>query len=84
MRAGRLVLCSLLLVGVACGPLAPPPLGAVATAPPPQSPELRETRNRLDIHYRLNSPATVSSRIVSATGGQWLVHSAAPRPTAGD
>jgi hypothetical protein len=84
MRAGRLVLCSLLLVGVACGPLAPPPLGAVATAPPPQSPELRDTRNRVDIHYHLNSPATVSSRIVSPDGAQWVIHSGAARPTPGD
>jgi hypothetical protein len=84
MRAGRWVVCGLLLVGVACGPLAPPPLGAVSSAPPAQSPELRDTRNRLDIHYRLNSPATVSSRIVSASGAHWVVHADAQRPTAGD
>jgi hypothetical protein len=84
MRAGRWVVGGLLLFGVACGPLAPPPLGAVTSGPPPQSPELRDTRNRLDIHYRLNSPATVSSRIVSANGAQWVVHSDAQRPTPGD
>jgi hypothetical protein len=48
------------------------------------SPEVRNQPNRLDIHYHLNVPATVSTRIVAADGQQWVVHTEAPRPTAGD
>jgi hypothetical protein len=51
---------------------------------PAPSPELRDQRNRLDVHYRLNAPATVSSRIVSPTGAEWLIHADAPRPTPGE
>ena len=52
--------------------------------PPPPSPELREQRNRLDVHYRLNAPATVSSRIVGVDGRQWPIASQAERPTPGE
>jgi hypothetical protein len=68
----------LLLSG--CGPV----LGSVHATPPAPSPELRDTRNRLDVHYRLNAPALVSSSIQAADGRQWVVHTDAPRPRAGD
>src|SRR5215211_4770827 len=67
-----------------CGVLAQPPLGKIEPTTPPPSPELREQRNRLDIRYQLNTPAAVSSRIVSATGAEWQVHADAPRPTPGE
>ena len=51
---------------------------------PPASPGLLDVRNRLDIHYHLNAPATISSRIVSSGGAQWVIHADAPRPTPGD
>lgn len=72
------------LVMAGCGPLAQPPLGKVESLPPPPSPEMRDQRNRLDVHYRLNAPATVSSRIVSADGRQWPIASNSPRPVSGD
>jgi hypothetical protein len=52
--------------------------------PPVSSPELRDQRNRLDVHYHLNAPASVTSRIVAADGRQWSVATGAPRPTPGD
>ena len=45
---------------------------------------MRDQRNRLDVYYHLNAPASVSSRIVSADGGQWPIASDSPRPVAGD
>src|SRR5438477_5980512 len=85
MRNGRAVLSLLMgLSCAACGPLSASPLGAVEAAPPLPSPEIRDQRNRLDIHYRLNTPARVSSRIQSASGEQWVIHADAPRPTPGD
>jgi hypothetical protein len=61
------------------------PLGDVSISPPPLSPELRDQRNRLDVHYHLNSPAAVSTRIVAADGQQqWPIHERVARPTAGD
>src|SRR5579859_269214 len=51
---------------------------------PPASPGLLDVRNRLDVHYHLNAPATISSRIVSSGGEQWVIHADAPRPTPGD
>jgi hypothetical protein len=80
----RPVLFALLLLGTACGPLAAQPLGSVDARPPSLSPELRDQRNRLDVHYHLNAPATVSSRIVSATGQQWNIAIDSSRPTSGD
>ncbi|MBV9578327.1 MAG: hypothetical protein JO057_07045 [Chloroflexi bacterium] len=74
----------LLSLGVACAQLTPPPLGQVQALPPALSPELRDQRNRLDVHYHLNAPATVSSRIVSSDGQQWTIASDAARPTSGD
>jgi len=74
----------LLTLGAACVQLAPAPLGQVDARPPAVSPELRDPRNRLDVHYHLNSPATVSSRIVSNDGQQWPIASNAWRPTPGD
>ena len=78
------VILALLCVGCACGPLARPPLGSVAAAPPPPSPEQRDQHNRLDVHYHLNTPATVSSRLVGPDGTQYPVATDAARPTAGD
>jgi hypothetical protein len=74
----------LLTLGVACVQLAPAPLGQVDARPPTISPELRDQRNRLDVHYHLNTPATVSSRIVAGDGQQWAIASNAWRPTPGD
>src|SRR5204862_320777 len=64
--------------------LAPQPLGHVDASAPALSPELRSRTNRLDVHYHLNAPAVVSSRIVSADGQQWSIATEAARPTAGD
>jgi hypothetical protein len=83
VRQPALVL-AILLLGCACGPLAPSPLGRVTAAPPPPSPELRDPRNRLDVHYHLNTPATVSSRLVAPDGTQLPIAISAARPTAGD
>jgi hypothetical protein len=77
------LLIGLVLLVAACGPLAPSPLGEVETSPPPPSPELRLRANRLDVHYRLNVPAAVSTRIVAADGRQWVIHADEPRPTPG-
>jgi hypothetical protein len=79
----RLALLALLFI-TACGPLAPSPLGPVSAQPPSLSPGLRDQRNRLDVHYHLNTPAMVSSYIVSSDGQQWPIASDAPRPTPGD
>jgi len=81
---GRVFLAIVGFLGLACGPLTPPPLGKVEASTPPPSPELRDQRNRLDIHYHLNAPANVSTRIVSASGVEWVVHAGATRPTPGD
>jgi hypothetical protein len=83
-RTGPFALVVALLLTSACGPFSVAPLGAVTAGPPPPSPELRDKRNRLDIHYHLNEPATVSSRILSPTGAQWVIHADAARPTPGD
>jgi hypothetical protein len=64
--------------------MASAPLGKVEAMTPPASPGLRDVRNRLDIHYHLNTSATISSRIVSSGGAQWAIHTDAPRPTPGD
>jgi hypothetical protein len=80
----RLVLTALLLMSTACGALGEQPLGRVESAPPALSPDLRSQRNRLDVHYHLNAPASVTSQVVAADGSQWSVASDAPRPTAGD
>jgi hypothetical protein len=80
----RPLLVALLLLGTACLPVAGQPLGQVDARPPSLSPELRDQRNRLDVHYHLNEPATITSRIVAASGEQWSLASESPRPTAGD
>jgi hypothetical protein len=82
--ARPLLLTLLVLSTAACQPPSVSALGSVESSPPPPSPELRDQRNRLDIHYHLNAPATVSSRIQSASGAQWVIHADAPRPTPGD
>jgi hypothetical protein len=74
----------MVLAGTACGPLAPSPLGSVTAAPPPPSPELRDQRNRLDVRYHLNAPATVSSRLVATDGTELPIATNAARPTPGD
>jgi hypothetical protein len=84
VRPGRLILPGLLLLSAACGPFAPPPLSGVEASIPSPSPELRNQTDRRDIHYHLNVPATVSTRIVAADGTQWTIHADAPRPTPGD
>ncbi len=85
LQRGRFALVGvLLLLSSACGPLSVAPLGAVEAGPPPPSPELRDKRNRLDVRYHLNAPATVSSRILSPDGTQWVIHADAARPTPGD
>src|ERR1700682_6201202 len=73
-----------MLLGAACGRLAPQPLGKVEAMTPPASPGLLDVRNRLDIHYHLNAPATISSRILTRAGAQWVIHTDVPRPTPGD
>jgi hypothetical protein len=79
------IVASLLLtLGIACAQLAPSPLGQVQARPPAVSPQLRDQRNRLDVHYHLNSPATVSSRIVAGDGQEWTLASNSKRPTPGD
>jgi hypothetical protein len=80
----RLVFIALLLLASGCGQLAQPPLDSVAGAPPPPSPGQRDERNRLDVHYHLNMPASVSSRLMAADGRQWSVATDAARPTPGD
>ena len=75
---------ALAFVAAGCGPLAQPALGRVDALPPQPSPDMRDQRNRLDVYYHLNAPASVSSRIVSADAGQWPIASDSPRPVAGD
>jgi len=82
--AYRLILPGLILLGAACGRPGAPALGKVEAMAPPASPGLLDVRNRLDVHYHLNAPATISSRIVSSGGEQWVIHADAPRPTPGD
>jgi hypothetical protein len=79
-----MLLAGLLCLAAACARLAPQPLGQVESTAPPASPGLRDVRNRLDIHYHLNAPATISSRILAGDGDQWVIHTDAPRPTPGD
>jgi hypothetical protein len=74
----------LLTLGAACAQLTPQPLGEVQARPPSVSPQLRDQQNRLDVHYHLNAPASVSSRIVSRDGQEWMLASNAARPTPGD
>lgn len=38
----------------------------------------------MDVHYRLNAPAEVSTHIESPDGRQWLIHNRVARPRAGD
>jgi len=80
----RLAIIALLLVGTACSQFGPTPLGQVDARPPALSPGLRDQRNRLDLHYHLNAPATVSSYVVGSDGQQWTIASDATRPTPGD
>jgi hypothetical protein len=84
LRRALLFLPALLLLAAACGRFAPQPLGKVQALPPQPSPALRDVRNRLDIHYHLNAPATISSRVITPEGTQWVIHAEAPRPTPGD
>ena len=72
------------LLSAACAPLTSAPLGAVTSQLPALSPGLRDQRNRLDVHYHLNTPATVSSYIVATDGQRWAIATDAARPTAGD
>src|SRR5262249_61649075 len=72
--------CLLVLWG---GALSPPPAWVPAD-PPALSPDVRDQRNRLDVHYHLNAAGEVSTSIVAADGRQWQLHDRAPRPLAGD
>ena len=80
----RRAIAALLFVSTACGPLAAQPLGRVDLGLPPLSPELRDQHNRIDVHYHLNAPATVSSSIAAADGHVWPIATDSPRPRAGD
>ena len=80
----RQFVVALLVVCVACGPLAQQPLDHVEAGPPALSPEQRDQRNRLDVHYHLNAAATVSSYLVSADQRRWPIAESTPRPTPGD
>jgi hypothetical protein len=62
----------------------PGPIVSVDWRPPATSPDLRDPRNRLDVRYRLNGAAEVSSHIQSADGQQWQIHSGAWRPRGGE
>jgi hypothetical protein len=75
---------AVVLLSAACGPLSSAPLGAVSAQLPALSPGLRDQRNRLDVHYHLNAPATVSSYVVESDGQRWAIATDAPRPTPGD
>ncbi|HEY2595521.1 MAG TPA: hypothetical protein VGK33_16640, partial [Chloroflexota bacterium] len=79
------LLASLFLtLGTGCVMFEPSPLGQVSARPPAISPLVRDQTNRLDVLYHLNTPASVSSRIVSGDGQQWTIASGAWRPTPGD
>jgi len=82
VRCAPLLIGLFLLASAACSSTGP--LGEVSAAPPSASPELRDARNRLDVHYRLNGPAEVSTRVESADGQQWLIHDRVVRPLSGD
>ena len=69
-----------MLVVTACAQ----PLANVNASAPSPSPNLRNIENRLDVHYRLNTPATVSAYIESSDGSRWPVHENAVRPRPGD
>lgn len=74
-----------MLVSVAgCGVIAPAPLGTVAASPTLPSPDQRDGANHLDVHYRLNTAATVSSSVLAADGRHWVLHDNVVRPRAGD
>ena len=79
-RTAAALVCLLVFCG--CAPFAP--LGSVTADPPALSPDLRDQRNRLDVHYHLNAAGEVSTSIVAADGRQWQLHDRAPRPLAGD
>ena len=80
---GSLALGLLTFMLTACGSLLAP-LDNVSVSPPPPSPETRDQPNRVDVHYRLNAPASVSSRILSATGEQYVLYVDAERPRPGN
>jgi hypothetical protein len=60
------------------------PLGSVTADPPAPSPDVRDQRNRLDVHYHLNGGGDVSASVVAADGQQWQLYDRALRPLAGD
>jgi hypothetical protein len=80
---GSLALGLLTFMLTACGSLLAP-LDNVSVSPPPPSPETRDQPNRVDVHYRLNAPASVSSRILSARGEQYVLYVDAERPRPGN
>ena len=81
MTATRAIAAAaLLLATTACAA----PVGKVSVDAAPPSPLVRSQTNRVNIHYRLNAPGTVSTRIVGADGQAWVVHANAVRPTPGD
>jgi hypothetical protein len=82
VRLAPLFLGTCLLAATACS--AGGPLGAVSASQPSMSPELRDPANRLDVRYRLNEPALVSTRIEAPDGQQWLIHDRVERPSSGD
>jgi len=68
----------------ACLPAGQGPLSAVEANPPARSPELRDPGNRLDVRYRLNSAAQVSTHIQAADGQRWSIYDRAARPAPGE
>lgn len=85
MRLALLALACVAATSTSCGPLAPSLLDHVQASQPALSPNLRDQRNRLDVHYHLSAPALVSTEIASADGqNPRPIATDAPRPTAGD
>jgi len=79
-----LLIAVLVLFANGCSPFVSSPLGQVQVAPPPLSPGLRNQANRWDVHYHLNAPGSLSTRIVSSTGQEWTIASNVRRPIPGD
>ncbi len=80
-RAAKALPLALVLLAACASPL---PLSNVSANQPVMSPGVRDTRNRLDVHYHLSAPGEVSSSIVAADGQRWVLYQAAPRPRSGD
>jgi hypothetical protein len=80
----RWILAFAPLVLAACLPGVSPVLEIVNASPPSRSPEVRDPHNRLDVRYRLNSAAEISTQIQAGDGQAWTIHALANRPTPGE